>query len=391
MQHMQQMQQKFSFLLLLIILLPLSACSLFSDDDEQEPMALEKIDKTIKIKKHWSRRLGFQGEDEMHMRLLPMLDGDSIYAVNAKGRVYALNKESGKKRWVMDTNEWISSAVGAGENVVAIATVNGELLVLDQANGQELWRVQLSSEMLAAAQIRAGVLVAQTIDGVVLGFDKGSGNILWRYQAVLPSLTLRGSATPVVSGGVCYLGFANGKVVALDLHTGLLRWEQQVSIAEGRTELERLIDFDGQPLVVGSDLYIAGYQGNAAAMDKTRGQGLWIEEASTTGALASGNGNLYIAESNGRVLALKMATGRRLWQNESLLLRELSSPAVVGDYIVVADFEGYVHFMEQDSGAFSGRYKVGGNGVRNALLSDGDTLYVLNNKGKLFSLYSKAK
>jgi len=383
---------KFPNILFLAVLLGLfSGCSWFSSDDEEEPMELEDIEATIKVKKHWSRGVGSQGDEELYLRLSPALDGGFIYAANVKGDIYAFNQETGKKLWDVDLDESVNSAVGAGEDTVVVATVNGELVALDQDDGEELWRTKLSSEMLAAAQVGAGVVVAQSIDGTVLGIDKNNGGILWRYKASLPSLTLRGSATPVIAGGICYLGFSNGKVVALDVHTGLLVWEQQVSIAEGRTELERLIDFDGQPLIVGSDLYIAGYQGSAAAMDKNQGRGLWIEEVSTTSPLAHGDGNLYVSEADGRVLAFRMSSGRRVWQNENLLLRQLSGPAVVSGYVAVADFEGYIHFMDTKEGKFVGRYKVGGKGVRNALMSNGDTLFVLTNKGGLFALYVEEK
>ena len=59
---------------------------------------------------------------------------------------------------------------------------------------------------------------------------------------------------------------------------------------------------------------------------------------------------------------------------------------MIGNYVAVADKEGYVHLLNQTDGTYAGRYSVGGDGVRANLLSDGDTLYVLTNSGKLYAL-----
>jgi outer membrane protein assembly factor BamB len=163
-------------------------------------------------------------------------------------------------------------------------------------------------------------------------------------------------------------------------------WEQQVLFPSGRTELERLIDFGGQPLLVGADLYVAGYQGAAAALDRSRGSAKWVKPVSSAGQFAFADGDLFLTLEGGFVLALKMATGREIWENRELFLRQVTSPAVIGDYVAVADADGYIHLLDRGSGQFAGRYNVRSGGVRNRPLSDGETLYVLTNKGKLTAL-----
>jgi len=365
-------------------LLSLTACSWFSSDEELKPAKLVSFHSTADLDRKWSNHVGKQGEVELYIRLMPVIAGDVIYAANAKGKVTAIDRNSGDDIWSVKTHESLISAVGAGDGLVLVGTVNGVLIALQQEDGKEMWRANLSSEMLAAANAADGVVIAQTIDGKVVGLDRASGVLRWQYNVSVPSLTLRTSASPVLDNGVAYIAFANGMVVALNSQNGLLIWQQQVTLPEGRTELERIIDFDGKPLLIGGDLYIAGYQGKAAMLDKAKGDLQWSEKISSLGQIAYGNGNLYLTQSDDTVVALKMATGRRLWENNQLVRRQVTSPAVIGDYVAVADFDGYIHLLNQSDGQFADRYSLwGSEGVRNGLFGDGNILYVLANSGKI--------
>jgi outer membrane protein assembly factor BamB len=368
-------------------ILLVSGCSWFSSDEASKPAKLVSFKQTTKLVHQWSNHIGDQGDEELYIRLTPVMDGDVIYAATAKGKVMAISREKGNDLWNIKTHEFLISAVGAGEGLVFVGTANGVLIALQEDTGKEVWRAHLSSEMLSAAQVGDGVVVAQTIDGRVVGLERASGALRWQYNESVPPLTLRTSAAPLLDNGVAYIAFPSGKVVALDASNGLQLWEQQVTLPEGRTELERIIDFDGKPLLVGSDLYLADYQGRAVMLDKAKGTIQWSEKISTASQLAYGDGNLYVTQSDDTVVALKMATGRRLWENSQLARRQLTAPAVIGDYVAVADFDGYVHLLNQSDGQMAARYSLWrSKGVRNALLSNDKTLYVLSNRGRLTAL-----
>lgn len=263
-------------LAILMGVLQLSACSLFSDD-EIEPAELVDFEETVELDSQWSRRIGDQGEEELYVRLSPALHGEVIYAANINGKVFAIHRHKDDLLWKTDVDAELVSAVGAGGDLVLVATVEGILIALRATDGTELWRKPLSSEMLAAAQVEEDRVVVQTMDGKATGLSAVSGEILWSYSTSVPPLTLRASAAPLLENGVAYLAFPNGSVVALDSRTGLLLWQQQVSLPSGRNELERLINFDGKPLLSGGDLYVASYQGNAVSMEKQKGRPQWEE------------------------------------------------------------------------------------------------------------------
>lgn len=370
-------------LVLAIFASQLAACSLFSDDDEIEPAELVDFEEVIELDSLWSRSVGDQGEEELYLRLTPAIDGGVIYAANVDGKVFAIDRYEDDRLWKVDVDAELASAVGAGGGLVLVGTTEGILIALRQEDGQDIWRTALSSEMLAAAQVDGDVVVVQTMDGKATGLDAASGKKLWTYATNVPPLTLRASASPLLENGIAYLAFANGMFVALNQRSGLLLWEQHISFPQGRNELERLINFDGKPLTSGNDLYVASYQGNAVSLEKTRGRMQWEERISAFGQLTAAEGNLYLTQSDDSVVALKMATGRRLWENRDMANRRLTAPAVLGEYVVVADGEGYLHIMRQSDGSFAGRKHLWSDSVRNALISDGKNLYVLTDDGSL--------
>jgi len=370
-------------LALIIFAIPLSACSLFSSDDEVEPAELVEFEEVVELDSLWSRGVGDQGEEELYLRLTPAIDGSVIYAANIDGKVFAIDRYEDDRLWKMDVDAELVSAVGAGNGLVLVGTSEGILIALRQEDGHEIWRSPLSSEMLSAAQVDADVVVVQTMDGKASGLNALNGEKLWTYATSVPPLTLRASASPLLENGIAYLAFANGNFVALNQRNGLLLWEQRISFPQGRNELERLINFDGKPLVSGNDLYVASYQGNAVSLEKTRGRLQWEERVSAIGQLASAEGNLYLTQSDDSVVALKMATGRRLWENKDMANRRLTAPVVLGEYVIVADGEGYLHMMRQSDGSFAGRKHLWSDSVRNPLLSDGEKLYLLTDDGNL--------
>lgn len=367
----------------------MGGCSFFSDDDKPEeivaPLA-ELESQQVTLDRVWSRGVGDLGDEALSLLLTPAIAGDEIYTVSAEGRVMSLAKNTGDVNWVEKLDKPVTSAVGAGSGLVVVADREGGLYALNSADGALRWRAQASSEVLAAPAINDDVVVVQAVDSRVQAFDAKTGDPRWVYSASQAVLSLRGNAAPVLYDGIVFVAFDNGKAAALDAHTGLLQWEQRFIVPDGRSELERVIDVQADPVIVGSEVFIGTYQGVVVGLDRDRGQPHWEEKASVAHSMAESGGSLFFVESTDLVRSLRLGSGREAWKSELFTGRKLSCPAPIGDYIAVADKEGYVHLLNQSDGTYSGRYSVGGNGVRTNLLSDGERLFVLANNGKLVAL-----
>ena len=362
----------------------LVACS-SNDSVDLEPAELVDIENPQKIKKLWSEDVGVGTGEHYTLQGLSIL-GDTLFAADAKGRVTALNLESGKELWEVKLNLPVAGGTGAAGDLVFVGTTNGEVVALDSATGETRWLAQVGGEVLSAPQGNNTRVVVQTLADHIFGLNAADGSQVWRYDSATPALTLRGTATPAIKDTTVYVGFSSGKIAALNVDEGSLLWEQRVALAQGRSELERVIDIDGSPLVTNDAVFSGSYQGRLVSINRTTGQGMWSKKESSYSNLASGLGKIFITTPDGIVKAYNSDSGQLIWQNDELIRRQLNAPQSFGSYLAVADFAGYVHILNQADGRIVARRKVDGDGVRSPMVANGDVLYVHGNSGDIEAL-----
>lgn len=347
-----------------------------------EPAKLKDFKHEISMDRLWSHDLG-DGQGKLYNRLRLAIDGDVIFAADVDGKVYALDRNTGHRIWKSDINRDISGGVGAGNGYVLVGTPDGRVYALDEKSGKRLWHAYVNGEVLAPPQTDGKVVVVQSYDGYVIGLKAADGSQLWRYSVQLPVLSLRGTAAPVLRDGVIYTGFANGRVVALNIADGTVRWEGRVALPEGQSEIDRMVDVDGSPLVLNDTVYAVSYHGRITAFSRRSGQPLWFQDASSYVGLAEGFSNVYYVTADGSVMAADERSGNLKWEQSALAWRQLTAPTTFSSYVVVGDFKGYLHFLSQVDGHFVDRIDFGSGGIRAPILAVGDTIYVYGNKGKL--------
>ena len=375
--------------IVLVISFALSAgCSTitgwFSDDDfdPREPVELQKIDEQVRLKSRWSRGVG-DGQGEGLYKINPILVNDSIYVASSEGKLASVDAETGRERWKINLDLALSGGVGHYRGSIFVGASEGLVVRLSADSGEEIWRAVVSGEVLSAPQGDGRYVVAQTYDGKLMGFDYQTGETRWTYTSDVPVLTLRGTGTPMILGDKAIAGFADGKLVAVNLRSGNVAWESRVAIPQGRSEIERIVDIDGSMALQGNELYVASYQGRLAAIDTRSGRRLWQRNVSSVSGVGVGFGNVYVADDDGTVSAfLRNGQGVR-WQNIDLGFRELSRPTPVNSYVATVDFEGYLHLLSQVDGKIVGRTKVDSKGARADMIAQGNRLFVYTNDGAL--------
>lgn len=376
-----------------VILLTHSACSvfdpitnLFADDDVEQPAELQDFTQELRLNRRWNVNVG-NGQGRYYNQLTPAIDREFIFAASADGTVVAVNRADGDVVWRNRTDKAISGGVGAAAGMVLFGTREAEVIALDQISGNELWSTAVSSEVVSAPQTNGNIVVLQTVDGKLIGLEAVTGEQRWIYETTIPALTLRGSSKPVLTGNTVIAGFSNGMIAAVNAQNGFLLWEERVAIPQGRYDIERVIDVDGDLMLSGSTVFASSYQGNLMGFDIQTGRIVWGMEASSYHGLAQGFGNLYYVNDKSHVIALRSNSDQVVWENDDLRLRSLTAPRTLANYVVVADFEGYLHLLSQVDGHFVSRVRVDGDGVRANPVTDNDTIYVFGNSGRL-SAYS---
>jgi outer membrane protein assembly factor BamB len=366
----------------LAALLVAAGCS--KDKDVEPPAKLVDFPATLTVKKIWSTGVG-GGKKQMVLRLGlgPTADSGNVFAASHKGEVIGIALETGRQLWRTDLKLPLSAGPVAGSGVVIVVSSKGNVVALDETSGKELWRVRVNSELLSPPAISERVIVLRSVDGHLRGMDIQTGREIWAVEQQVPRLSLRGTATPVIARDVAICGFDNGKVMAVSLANGDTVWDTTLSSPHGRTELERLVDVDSAVRVIGDDVYAVGFQGRVAMLALDSGQIWWAHDTSSNRGLTVDGDSVYIAQADGVVVALRQRDGSELWHNDKIRRRNLSTPAMTSTAIVVADYQGYVHWLDKKTGALVAREHVGKYRVTNSPVSIGDTVVVMTDAGDL--------
>ncbi|MCU7960225.1 MAG: outer membrane protein assembly factor BamB [gamma proteobacterium symbiont of Bathyaustriella thionipta] len=378
--------------LLLLLASLLAGCGVtdyFRGSENIDPPAeLQDLDDPYEVEELWSDSVG-EGTDSQRISLYPAYRSGFLVVAEHEGDVVAFDPDNGDHIWEVELDLPISGGPGLGESLAVVGTLDGEVIALDLDTGEEQWRTHVSSEVLSVPAVGYGVVVVRSVDGRVTGLSEQSGEQLWTYTRKIPALSLRGSASPVISGDQVIIGLSNGKLAALDLQTGNPRWEVTVAIASGRSDLERIVDIDSQPISVDDVIYAVSFQGQMAAISEGVGVVLWRREFSSSAGLAADWRRIFAIDSDSNVWGLDPANGASIWKQNELYHRKLAQPVIVGEYLVVADFEGYVHWLDQDSGRIVAREEVDSDGISGVMAVNGDILYVYGNSGDLAALRLK--
>jgi len=357
------------------------------DKDVEPPAQLVKFPETLPVKEIWHEGVG-GGKKQMVLRLGlgPAVDNDLVFAASHKGELLAVSVETGRQVWLKRLKLQLSAGPAAGDGMVVVGSSKGDVVALEAASGKELWRVRVNSELLSAPAISASVVVLRSVDGRLRGLDAHTGKELWSVEQQVPRLSLRGTAIPVIAKDVAICGFDNGKVMAVSLSSGDTVWDTALASPHGRTELDRLVDVDSAVRVDGDNVYAAGFQGRTAMLALDSGQIWWAHDMSSYRGLAVQGDDIYVSQSDGDVVALRERDGSEVWRNDSLKRRGLSVPVILSSAIVVADYQGYVHWLDRKTGWLVAREKIGKWRVSNPPVAVGDTVIVLTDGGELAAL-----
>ncbi|MGV6806718.1 MAG: outer membrane protein assembly factor BamB [bacterium] len=356
-----------------------------SDDVEvREPAKLVSFDETVEVKRNWKTG-GLSGLDAGISNMRLAISDNAVFAADAKGNVMAVDKNDGKRLWRRDLKARLSGGVGYGGGNVYVGSIEGQIYALSATSGEVLWKAGTSSEILASPAANADMVAVISQNGRLEAFNAIDGSSLWSFEVDTPILTIRGSSSPIATDTMIIAGFDNGKLYGLRSDNGVLLWEARVAAPEGSTELERIVDVDGDLLLVDDIVYAGSFQGQLGAFARGTGRNLWYQKVSTHEGPGYGSSQVYVSDEEDIVRAYRSNSGQPVWSNDQLYLRKLTAPVAIGGYVAVADEDGHLHVLSGEYGSFVGREKVDGSGVSAPMLEQYGNLYVLDNSGNISS------
>ncbi|MCC4588072.1 outer membrane protein assembly factor BamB [Xanthomonas sp. NCPPB 1067] len=334
----------------------------------QEPAELVDFEPSVKVDKLWSTGVG-KGEGRIGVRQRPAVADGKVYAAAISGGVQALDLQTGKRVWEYAPKkeerndrkfkQRLSGGPGVGEGLVVIGSLSGDVIALNQADGTEKWRAKVPNEVIAAPAIAQNLVLVRSNDGRVTAFDAATGERRWFHAEEGPTLSVRGNAPIVTGPGVVFVGNDSGTLSALALQDGRPLWDQAIGVPEGRTELERMSDVDGAPVLDGTTLYATSFKNETLALEGPSGRPLWSRDHGGPGGPGVSSGNVVVADNAGTVWGLDKASGAAMWSQAALARRSLTGVAIQGDYAVVGDYKGYLHWLKLSDGALVARARAG--------------------------------
>jgi len=344
------------YFVLLVAVLFISACA--DDTNVDQPTELEPFYSKYFFDITWLNSTG-KGAGDQYLFLYPLILKNIAVTTSRDGVLSIISLKTGDFEQEIELDATISAGVGGNEAVWLLATRDAYVIAIDAKTRSERWRTRVPTEVLSKPIIYQDTVIIRTIDGKILSLDLDSGKIRWQYQRAIPDLTLRGTSEPVIARDKIFVGLADGRLIAISPDSGEVVWDVALAIPAGRSEIQRLVDIDGDAQIYGRVLYAASFQGRIAAIDVDRGQFLWARDFSTHTGVVLDDKTVFSSDENGNVWALDRMNGATIWKQEKLAYRKLTRPTIIGDYLAVGDFEGYVHLLSRYDGHFVARFQLG--------------------------------
>jgi outer membrane protein assembly factor BamB len=343
---------------------------------------LSELPASIPVRTLWQASVGEAGD----AIFFPAFSGGGVYAAAQDGTVARFDATTGQESWRVNTGDTLSGGVGSDGKLVAVGTLEGEVVALEAASGKLRWRARVSSEILSVPIVTGDLVIVRSGDSRLFALDARDGKRRWFYQRSSPPLSVRAPSGMVADPGFLSAGFAGGKLVSIALASGGVRWEATVALPRGATELERVTDVVGLPVVTEREVCAVAFQGRIGCFDLVSGNPVWSRELSSAAGLAIDARYVIVSDDKGAVHALDRAGGATIWKQDRLFLRRLSAPLALGREIVVGDVEGYVHFLSRENGAFVGRVATDGSPIRSSFVRLENGFLVQTQDGNLYAL-----
>lgn len=365
--------------------------SLFGDDDNADPPATlaEQPATEVQVDVLWKESVG-SGSDLQYLKLIPAVKGEQIIAADRKGRVQARKISNGDSIWETNTDFAFSAGPGVSSKSVIMGCTSGEVVSFDLFTGEQRWKAMAPSEVQAVPVIAEGIVIVRTTDGKVVALRESDGGQIWNMEQTVPALSIRGAGAPIVIDGHVIVGAASGKLQALQLKDGKSLWEATVAIPSGRSEVERLVDLDVDPIESQGSIYVASFQGGTSAIAQSDGDVIWRNpEVSSYSGISANRRYLYVSDVQSEVWQLDQRSGNSLWRQKDLHNRRLTAAVAYENYVVAGDFEGYVHWLSISDGRLLGRVQISKGPIEAKPVVVDGIVYIYAKDGTLAALKAK--
>ncbi|MCC6512213.1 MAG: PQQ-binding-like beta-propeller repeat protein [Pirellulaceae bacterium] len=259
------------------------------------------------------------------------VQGDLLLIGDLDGKLHAIKSNDGSELWAFETEAQIDAGASFFGDTVLITSEDGTLYCLNKTNGQLIWKYETGDQLRCGATLSGERTFLGGCDGKLHIVDVKLGKSA-REPAPLDGPT---GSTPAVAGGLAIVPTHGGDLFALKVEDGSQAWKFRD---------QKLAQEFQNSVAISEQLVVASSQNRRVfALDLTTGVKRWditLRKKCDSSPVIAGD-KIALAASDGRIMLLDLASGRELWLYE-VKGSFTASPAVADNKLVVASDKGTI-------------------------------------------------
>ena len=307
-----------------------------------------------------------------------------IFSGEKNGYIHTINAIDGKILWKKNIGQTIIAGTACDNKNFYFVTADGFVWAVDHF-GQNSWKTFIG-QIFSVPMVQEESIFLKTSGNTFYSLNALNGKLNWMYQAQVPPLTIKSWGEMNYANEILYAGLPGGKCLALNSNNGSLIWESTFSPPEGSSDIDRANDVTSQPIIDEYFIYIVSSTGKVASVDKKNGSVIWSRNLSSFYGLSFfSNNHLIVTHNAGALYLLDKNDGKVSWRNGDYLGRDIKRGTPYLENHIYGDYEGYIHFINRNSGKTTGRLKINNASIIDNLAED-NFLYVMDKAANIYKL-----
>ena len=310
--------------------------------------------------------------------------GHELVIGSRASAIVSVGTERGQILWATTASGGIDGEArfDARHNQVYVGADDGNFYALDPSSGSVRWTYRAKGAIEQAADVGGDTVYFGTAADRVIALDATNGKWRWQYERETPEgFTIHGYSGPRTQGENVIAGFSDGYLVSLSGASGEVVWARSLAAVS-----DQFVDVDSTPTVVGNTIYASSYSGGLYALDARDGSVHWRVGIEGVSSVFVAGPRLYFAAPRQGLHAAD-TEGHILWRQGLTQAGDLTSPVVLGSYLVFSGSRAGLFIVDRETGKLLEIFNPG-SGICAAPTIDptGSRLYVLSNGGALYAL-----
>lgn len=351
----------------------------------------------LPLEQAWSVNIGTGSSRERRLISAPVVAGGVVFAMDADGRISALDAGNGRQLWRVRaaTPDEDSAVLGGGlayaDGLLFATTGFGEIMALDPSNGGQVWRAAASGPVRSAPTVSGGRVFVVSVDNQIEALDAATGEALWSHTGILENAGILGGASPAVGGGIVVVPYSSGEVYALRVETGRPVWSDSLAAIRRVGAMVALADILAHPVIDDNLVLAVGHSDRSAALDLRGGVRVWEQDVGGVNMPWVAGDYAFVLTRNAEIVALTRQGGAIRWvaplprwtdpeDREGPIV--WTGPVLAGGRLIVVGSEGEGLLINPETGAIDGGFALRGDAAVAPVVAQG-TLFVLSDNGIL--------